>query len=87
MIPGDFNATSTSVCTGLASFFQALFARIMAGMHEEDSYAVFSGDDSDPVSSRKYSGTLVFTAPVAEPIVCRSQSLWLVGPSLPLRLL
>ena len=69
VIPGDFNVTSTSVCTGLASFFQALFARIMAGMHEEDSYAVFSGDDSDPVSSGKYSGTFVFTAPVAVPTV------------------
>ena len=61
--------TSTSVCTGLASFFQAHFARIMAGMHQEDSYAVFSGDDSDPVSSGKYIGTFVFTAPVAEPTV------------------
>ena len=41
----------------------------MAGMHEEDSYAVFSGDDSDPVSSVKYIGTFVFTAPVVEPPV------------------
>ena len=61
--------TFTSVCTGLTSFFQAHFARIMAGMHQEDSYAVFSGDDSDPVSSGKYIGTFVFTAPVAEPTV------------------
>ena len=38
-------------------------------MHQEDSYAVFSGDDSDPVSSGKYIGTFVFTAPVAEPTV------------------
>ena len=109
--------TSTSVCSGLASFLQAHFARIMAGMdqkdtyavgfggdyaprvmfpsgvarpkmlrilagmHQEDSYAVFTGDDAVPVSSGKYSGTFVFTAPVAEPTLV-SFTVSLVGCSI-----
>ena len=44
-------------------------------------------DLEDPVSSGKYSWTLVFTAPVADPLWCRTQSLWSVVPSLPLQLL
>ena len=54
---------------------------ILAGMHQEDSYAVFTGDDADPVSSGKYSGTFVFTAPVAEPTLV-SFTVPLVGCSI-----
>ena len=43
-------------------------------------------DLADPVSSGKYSGTLVFSAPVAELIVVSYTVLWSVVSKLPLQL-
>ena len=43
-------------------------------------------DLADPVSSGKYSGTCVSTAPVVELTVISFTALWLVVPSMPLQL-
>ena len=55
--------TSTSVCTGLASFLQAHFARIMAGMDQKDTYAVGFGGD--------YASRVMFPSGVARPKMLR----------------